>query len=68
MNRLTSLLQVRQYTPKLLNLESYQTLDKSLKFFIPDTKYNKLSWTYWFKKDDYSQVLEKMNRIGWAAD
>ena len=68
MNRITSLIQIKNYKARPLLEASHKELAKTIKFFSPDQMYNRLSWTYWFKKEDYSMVLEKMNRIGWAAD
>jgi len=68
MNRLTSLLQIKHYKPRQLQPGTHRELKKSVKYFTADTDYRRLSWTYWFKNDDYSSVLEKMNRIGWMAD
>lgn len=68
MNKLTSILQIQQYKPKLLQPGTHRELKKYIKFFTQDAEYRKLSWTYWFKNDEYSSVLERMNRIGWMAD
>jgi 4a-hydroxytetrahydrobiopterin dehydratase len=68
MNRLTSLLQIKKYKARPLLTETHQELQKTIKFFTPDASYNRLTWTYWFKKEDYSVVLEQMGRIGWTAD
>jgi 4a-hydroxytetrahydrobiopterin dehydratase len=68
MNKLSSLSQVKLYRAKALLPTSHEILAKHLKLFTPDHEYNRLSFTYWFKKDDYTNILEKMNRIGWLAD
>lgn len=68
MNRISSLLQVKAYHPKPLLLSSHTALTKALKFFTPDAEYTRLSFTYWFNSSQHTDVLEKMNRIGWIAD
>ncbi len=68
MHKLSSLLQIKLYKSRSLDLGSHKTLSRTLKFFVPDPDYNKLSFDYWFKPEQYSEVLLKMNKIGWVAD
>ena len=68
MNKLTSLMQIKQYKPKPLLDSSHKALGGTLKYFQADSKFNSLSFCFWFKKDQHWEVLEKMNRIGWLAD
>lgn len=68
MNKLSSLLQVKLYKARPLLDTSHKALSSTLKFFTADTDYNRLSFCYWFTPNQYADVLEKMNRIGWLAD
>lgn len=68
MNKLSSMGQIKLYRAKPLLPTSHEALAKNLKLFTPDHDFNRLSFTLWFKKDEYVNILEKMNRIGWLAD
>lgn len=68
MNKLSSLVQIKAYTPVLLGIETHQLLKARLKYFIPNEKYTHLTYSYWFDNSRYQSVLEKMSRIAWFSD
>lgn len=68
MNKLSSLLQIKQCKAKPLAAATHEALAKSLSFFALNTSHTQLAYTCAFQNESLPFVHEKMGRIGCIAD
>lgn len=68
MNKLSSLLQIKQCKAKPLAAATHEALAKGLSFFALNSTHTQLAYTCAFQKESLPFVHEKMSRIGCIAD
>lgn len=68
MNRLLSLQQLKQHKPTVLSAATHTALARSLRLFSAAPDHSHLSYSHRFPAAGLPSLLEKMSRIGWAAD